>query len=159
MLGVFILRMRLAGKHHLRRTILVIEHAEGPRGIQRENLNALVSGEAAGEAEGQRVLVEAVLGGLDVPAWLIASQPVCDTVDANVLHELGTQRVAHRPQLLIGDVVDAAPGVRIGGARLPSRAEISIEQVAHPRDCPCRYVHAVGDVSDRDGVSRPFGEE
>ena len=107
----------------------------------------------------ERVLVEAVLGGLDVPARLVASEPVGDAAHADVLHEVGSQRVAHLPQLRVRDVVHAAPGVRVGGARLPSRPEVAIEQLAHPRCHPGRHVHAVGDVPDRDRVGGSFGEE
>ena len=49
--------------------------------------------------------------------------------------------------------------VGVGGARLPSGAEVAIEQVAHPRRHPRRHVHAVGDVTDRHGVGGPLREE
>src|SRR4029077_15860870 len=77
-LSLLVLWMRLAGKHHLRRTILVFEDAGGALAVERQQLDALVTRQAASEAERQRVLVEAVLSGLHVPAGLVARQTVGD---------------------------------------------------------------------------------
>jgi hypothetical protein len=52
---------------------------------------------------------------LHVPERLAAGQPVVDAARADELDQRRAQLVAHGPDLLVGNGIDACPACRIGG--------------------------------------------
>ena len=57
--------MRLASYQQLHRAAAVVEDARQPFGVLQQQVRALVAGEAAGEAEGQMLRMQARTGYLD----------------------------------------------------------------------------------------------
>ena len=58
-------RMRLAGEDDLHRPARGVQDAHQPLGVVEDQLGPLVAGEAAGEADRQRVRIEQRAGGDD----------------------------------------------------------------------------------------------
>jgi len=58
------------------------------------------------------------------------------------------------PQFAVVDVLDPLPNARVAAVLVPAVAEVPVVEAEHLRRQPRRYVYAVGDVADRDGVFR-----
>ena len=99
-------------------------------GIMRQQVQALVGGQAAREADGQPVGVEAAAGGLGVVERLAAAQPVADGAVARSCRPAARAlRAARGPQLGGRDVVPPAPRSPGRSARASQPApEMAVEQ-------------------------------
>ena len=129
-------------------------------GVLDEQVQALVGGEAAGEADRERVGVErasrrprrsrAARRGRAGRATLLPR-----TQSTNV----GALAAADGPQLRVRDVVDAAPRSPGRPARSqPAVAQVAVEQLAHRAAEPGRDVDAVRHVADRHVLDRASGQ-
>src|SRR2546426_360155 len=59
------------------------------------------------------------------------------------------------PAIPVRDRVHAAPGLRVGGARLPVLAQVLVEEAPDGGRDPAPVMDAVGDVDNRHLVDRP----
>src|SRR4030095_1865954 len=66
------------------------------------------------------------------------------------IDEAGFERLMRFPQLAVVDLLDRIPHRRVAAALHPVGAEVPVVDEAHLRRKPGVYVHAVGDVADRD---------
>ena len=88
--------MRLARDDHLQRRPVGEDPADA-LGVVREQEEALVGGDAAGEAEGQRVVRERLGNRSHGVRVLAAEQPVLDGLRLDVVDEQPPRLVARRP--------------------------------------------------------------
>ena len=130
-----------------------VEDAREPLRIVEDQLGPLVAGEAAREADRQRVRVEQRAGGDDARRADVLVGPALARALADEREQIAAQRLAHRPQLLVGDREHAVPQRRIVVPLEPVGAEIAGEQRR-----PARAAIQVGTctplVTD---VDRPLG--
>ena len=150
-LAVVVAGVRLAGEQDLDRA-LAREQVDDPLGALQQQVQALVGGQAPGEADREHVGVE--VRGLDVVARLVAarrSTMLRSRAQATSAARC-SRRTAHSSASWI--VVEPVPRGGIGGAVHPALAEVAVEQRAHRVAQPGREVHAVGDVADRHVVHR-----
>ena len=146
-------RMRLAGEDDLHRPAGGVQDPREPIGVVEDQLGPLVAGEAAREADRQRVGIEQRAGGDDARDADVLFGPALARALADEGEQVAPQRLRARPQLLVGDREHAVPERRVvvaidasrrRGARRTDRASSA--------DDPRRHVHAVGD-----GAHRPLG--
>ena len=109
LLAAVVARMRLAGEDELHGPILVVDDRGQAFEVAEDQRAALVGGEAAGEADGQRLGVEHLLGAGDLgrrraAALELASQPAAGEGDEPLAAAL-----VRAPQLVVGDVLDPLP--------------------------------------------------
>ena len=121
LLAAVVARVGLAGEDELHRPVLVVEDARpGARGCGRQRA-ALVGGEAAGEADGQRLGVEHLVGRGRSRRAARRGRSSCFLQPAP---GEGDQPLAaalvRPPQLGVGDVVDALPDAVVGRVAPPT---------------------------------------
>ena len=109
--------MRLAGEDELDRHLRVVDERGERLDVLQDEVRALVGGEAAREADRQRVEAErpAELG--DELRRLAAPLGLLRGAAARDLDELHLQRLVRLPQLAVVDVVDRVPEARRRSAR------------------------------------------
>ena len=118
---------------------------------EKMQARALVRGEAAGEADGERAHVEHVLqllqrSGRFAVAGELVAQPV-----AGEDHQFELLALVGFPDVHVGDRVGALPEARgavLGVQVVQLGAQVALEQVAHRLPDPRGDVHAVRDRDD-----------
>ena len=141
--------MRLAGEDDLHRAVLGSQDAQDALHVVEDERRALVGGEAAREADGQRVVAERLAGAHEFQRALAARGGLAAQAGAHELHQLAAERAAHLPEVGMADRRDRRPrvGIRRGTAEVdahraaPERARLGSD--------PRGDVHAVGDAADR----------
>ena len=121
LLAAVVLRVRLAGEDELHRAAPGRRGASCTRSRSREEQRrALVGGEAAREADRQRVRVEHLVGQLELLARRAAPLGRRAQPAARVLHEAVAPVLVDLPQLGVGDLGGARPELRVVAAARPS---------------------------------------
>ena len=146
-------RMGLAGEDDLHGPPRRVEDRLQPLGVVEDQLRPLVAGEAAGEADRQRVGIEQRAGGDDARGADLLVAPPLPRPLADEREQVLAQRVARLPELLVGNVQHARPERRIVVAIAPVGRHVLVEQPRHLVREPRRHVDAVGDRA-RPGRSR-----
>ena len=140
-LAAVVRRVGFPGKDHLEGPVGLREEPEGAFEVVEEQRGAFVGGKAPRKPDGQRVGVErqGVVEALLRHAFL-------DKID-----QAAAQQTSIRPQVLVRDIVDGVPEIRIidKGA---SVAHVPLQERPRRRGGPGRQVDAVGDMVDGDGV-------
>ena len=173
LLALVIARMSLAGEDELQRTLFVVGQLHDVFKLLEDERRALVGGEAAGEPDGQRVGIEQMIEGDEIP--LAKGLALDEQAAAGELDQFTAQPVTERPEFLVSDEFRVGHlGPELGcidrrfpsaGRRLPAfeipeaglfargrTVAIAIEFAApEPADRalhPAEQVNAVGDVAD-----------
>ena len=157
-LAAAVLRVRLAREDDLDRPVLAVEDRDQALEVAEHEVAALVRGEPAGEADGERVRVEHLVGPVHLrrrrPAPLeLRLQPRAGHRDQPLAPAL-----VRPPQLAVGDVIDPLPDGEVGRPLLPLDAQVAVVQQRDFWRQPALRVDAVGDAGDRhlgDGQVRP----
>jgi len=126
--------------------------------IMEDQFRTLVPGEAAGEADRQRVRIEERPGRDDAGSADALFLPPLARALADEGEEVVAQQRADAPELVVRDLEDGLPDRGIIVAVQPSRLEVRVEQRFDVRGQPRRHVHAVGDRPHRSrlgGDTRP----
>ncbi len=113
-LALVVARMGLAGEDELHRALRVLHEAHHVVEAVEDQRGALVGGEAAREADGQRVGIEQRVEGDEV--LMRAALPL-EEAAAGELDQLAAQIVAQGPEFLVGDEV----GIGDRAPRIPAR--------------------------------------
>ena len=147
-LAVAVARMRLAGEHDLQRALAVGQDAAQTLGFAEDERCALVGGEAAREADGERVGVEGLtcakhhLGRLAAAARL-TRQPFTDE-----LHQSRTQLRAHGPEFACIGLLRGCPRILATLDRVQIEADRTLPECLRLGCEPRARMHAVGDMAD-----------
>ena len=110
---------------------------------------ALVGGEAAGEADGQRVGIEGGAGRGHHLLGKTAAPPLRGDLAANEADQVRAQGAVGFPQLGVEHALDARPHLGIGQVVGPVGTDAAAVQLLHGRRQPGARVHAIRDVTDR----------
>src|SRR5436190_3535200 len=125
--------MRLAGEENLHRSIRGGDDAAQALEVAEEEVGPLVRGEAAGEAERERVRVEE---GLDAPE-VVGRAAMARELAAHTLADVGDEprllRAVRLPDLIVGDREDVVGEARIEEPLVEIRADVAPQQLAHLR--------------------------
>ena len=141
-------RVRLAGEDELHGIFCIIDHGRESGHVAQDQIGALISGKAAGKADGEGIRAEhtaqplQVLGGL-APAACLFSRPGPDKVQQARL-----QMQVRFPQFRIVHILDAFPYFGFGTVLLPARTQMAIVEPGHLRRNPAWHMHSVGDVAN-----------
>ena len=111
----------------------VVQDPREPLGIVEDQLGPLVAGEAAREADRQRVGIEQRAGGDDARRADVLDGPALARALADEGEEIAAQRLAHGPELLVGNAEHRVPERRIVVALEPVGAEVRREEVGQLR--------------------------
>ena len=136
-LGLLVAGMGLAGEHDLDGPVAG-QQRQRPVGIADQQIQALVGGHPAGEADRQHLGIEGAGGGVDVAAQIAAAEPVGDAAGAHVLDELGALATTRLPQLRGRELPPPGPDLRVGGVVAPVLGQVAVKQLAHRRAQPGR---------------------
>ena len=144
-LAAGVARMGLAGVDDLHRPLGVVDQPVEAVEILEQQVGPLVGGEAAGEAEGERVGNErlALRPGETQPL------PAVGQAAAGEGEQPRLEHLVDLPELGVAHAVDARPEVGVGDAVEPAGAQVLEQQRVHVRRHPGAHVDAVGDVADR----------
>ncbi|MNK51500.1 hypothetical protein D3C87_704090 [compost metagenome] len=117
-------------------------------GVPEDQGRALVGGEAAGEAQGERFGIQEGLGFLELGVGLAVAQPLglhalADELDHPVLEE-----AVDVPKLGVGHGFELLPGGVLLDAFMPLLAQVGVEERAELGGEPGLGVDAVGDRGD-----------
>ena len=112
--------MGLAGEDDLHRPVLVVEDRRQPVEVAEDQRAALVGGEAAGEADGQRLGIEHLVGAGDLGRRGAAALELLLEPAAGEGHQPLAAAFVRPPQLGVGDVLDALPDGRGRSAVRPT---------------------------------------
>ena len=108
-LAGLVVRVGLAGKEELHRTLGVVDHGGEPLDVGEQQVGALVGGKAAGEADGQRVGREHFAEPLQILRRLAAAFGLLARAAAHEVEQLRLQAEVRLPQLAVVDVLDLLP--------------------------------------------------
>ena len=101
--------MRLAREDDLNRAPRAIQDAGEPLGVVKDELRPLVTGEAAGKADRQRVGFEQRAGGDDARSADVLVRPALTRPLAHEGEEVALERPADSPQLVVRYRQNAIP--------------------------------------------------
>ena len=145
-------RVRLARVHEQHRPLGIGDQVAQEVEVLEHHRRALVGREPACEADGQYVRIVRV-GMLEQPVEVRLGAVVAQVLHARYVvdqvQHARLQRLAHAPEQVVRDVVDALPELCIALARKPVGAEVALEDLHPLLGQERRYVHPVGDVVDR----------
>ena len=108
-LAAVVLGMGLAGEDELHRPILVVDEGGEAVEVAEDQRAALVGGEAAGEADGQGVGIEHLVGAGDLGRRGAAVLELLLEPHAGEGDQPFAAAFVRSPQLGVGDVLDALP--------------------------------------------------
>ena len=131
LLGVVVLRVRLAGDQQLNGSALVAQEPQEPIGKAGYEVEAFVCGNAPCKADRQPLRIEAAQGGFHILGRLAAREPVTHRALSRKVDGPLAQAAPDRPQLVVGDVEHCAPHRRVGLVPAPVGPEMAIEQGLH----------------------------
>ena len=141
-------RVGLAGEDELHRTLGVVDDGVEPIEVAEKQRGTFISGEAAGETDGQHILAQALLDGDHLARRVMGAhdrvgQALADGADQFLLEDL-----AHTPDLGVRHGIDALEALLVVVVRLEFGAEHLGVQLLPVLGSPGRIVDAVGDVAD-----------
>jgi hypothetical protein len=120
--------MRLAGENDLHRAARRIEESARAVRVMEDQRGPLISGEAAGEANRQRVAIEQGTGGQGATRTDAVVRPEPAGAFADEREHVAPQRAPDVPDFLVGDVEHAIPELRIVVMLDPVGAEMLLEE-------------------------------
>ena len=141
-------RVRLAGEDELHGPPGLGHQVVEARQVAHKQRGPLVGGEAAREADGQRVGVEHTLGLGQRARPLAHPLAVLDRLAPRVVHHAVLQLTVDVPQLLVGHLVHLRPQPRVVQVGVPIVAQVLPIQLIHRLGQPGCGVDAVGDGRD-----------
>ena len=148
-----VVRMGLAGEDELHRQLRVVDKRGDLLEVLEDQVGPLVGGEAAGEADRQRVEARApgrsrwtTSRGFAAPLGLPRGA-AADEAD-----QLGLEHLVRLPQLAVVDSADLVPQRRVAAAADQSGPRCRSNNWRICGASQDGHVHAVGDVADRDFV-------
>ena len=145
--------MGFAGKQNLHGTLDIIEDAPQALDVPQHKSRALVGGEAAGEADGQRIRVEDFVGRVDFRPGRPAALELQPQMPPGECHQAHPAALVGSPQFLGRNALHALPQFRIG-VHPPVRPQVAVVQLVHFERNPGAKMHAVGDVADGNLILR-----
>ena len=118
--------MRLAREQKLQR-LFAAEQLHGALGPQRQQVQPLVRRQPTGEADGETVGGETVLGCFHIGDVLAPTEAVAGGAGANHVDQPSPCLGARSPEVRVRDVLDRRPGRGVVGSRKPAIAEVAVE--------------------------------
>ncbi len=151
-LAALVGRMGLARDHQLHRPLRVEQQRAQPVVVAQHQGEPLVRGHPAGEADGQHVRVEDAVDPAELRVARAALAPGVAQPPPHLVDQLGAQRAAQLPDLVVGHVRDGVPALGAADAQRLLGPLLADAAGAHPEHLgrhPGRRVDAVGDGGDR----------
>ena len=105
-LAGLVVRMGLAGEEELHGALGIVDHGGEALHVGKHQIGALVGGEAAGEADGQRVRREDFAEAVQVFGGFAAAFGLLARAAADEVEELGLEAKVGFPELAVVDVFD-----------------------------------------------------
>ena len=140
--------MRFAGEDDLHRAVLIGDERHKAVEIAENEVGAFVSGEAAREADGERVGLKEQTAGDHLAGGELTVFPLLAGAFIGKVHQFVLEVAADRPQFVIRDIEDAVPGKRVVNAIQPVQADVRVKEQTQTAGKPGGGVHTVGDVMD-----------
>ncbi len=153
--------MRLAGEEELDGPVVVVHQPVQTVHVAQEQGGPLVSGEPAGEADGENVRVQGPrrVRGRGAPfRGRARSRTGLRQTGVDPVHQARPERRPQPPQLLVGDLPDRGP-VLPAPAVPPPAVHPLVQQRLHLGRQPRVQVDPVRDVAHRDLVHRAIGPD
>src|SRR3989338_4019850 len=145
-------RMRLAGKNEYDRAIRIIQYLAQPIEVAEQHGRALVSRKTARKTDRKDI------GVLRIDVFEQAIQVRLRTMVAEVLRadafahhvqHLGLERLAHTPEQVVRNAVNAFPELHVIHACAPFQPEMALQYLDPLSRQKGRRMYAIGDISHR----------
>ena len=120
-LSRLVVRMRLAGEQELHRALGIVDHRGQALDVGEDQVGALVGGEPAREADGQRIGREHFVQPVERLLRFAAARGLFAGAVAGEIEQLGLQAEVRLPEFAVVDAFDGCPGALVAARGSASR--------------------------------------
>src|SRR5690606_12943109 len=130
LLAGVVTRVRLAGEDDLDRPLGAADQRDEPVDVTQQQRRPLVGCEATGEADGQNLGIDHLVGELNLGVRCTALLYLRPQGGTSEQHQRLTVALVYPPQLLGRDLSRLCPELLAGRLRAPAFAEVAIEALS-----------------------------